>query len=61
MQELLHGVVTWCCRKYDHGCEGGGWLNAIQYTIKNRGLATEEEYPYIARDGKCNKKLEHAE
>jgi cathepsin L len=58
-------MVTAClahtasCRKYDHGCEGGGWLNAIQYTIKNRGLATEEEYPYIAKDGKCNKTLEH--
>jgi cathepsin L len=52
-------VAALPCRKYDHGCEGGGWLNAIQYTIKNRGLATEEEYPYIAKDGKCNKKLEH--
>ncbi|WIA38434.1 hypothetical protein OEZ86_001758 [Tetradesmus obliquus] len=49
-----------CDRKYDHGCEGGGWLNAIQYTIKNRGLATEDEYPYTAKDGKCNKTLAHA-
>lgn len=46
-----------CDRKYDHGCAGGGWLNAIQYTMKNRGLATEEEYPYTGKDGHCKKHL----
>lgn len=46
-----------CDRKYDHGCAGGGWLNAIQYTIKHRGLATEEEYPYAGKDGHCKKHL----
>lgn len=46
-----------CDRKYDHGCEGGGWLNAIQYTIKNKGLATEKQYPYTGKDGTCNKLL----
>lgn len=33
-------------------------LNAINYAIKNRGLAREEEYPYIGKDGTCNKQLE---
>ena len=46
-----------CDRKYDHGCSGGGWLNAIQYTIKNKGLATEQQYPYTGKDGHCNKML----
>lgn len=46
-----------CDRKYDHGCAGGGWLNAIQYTIKNRGLATEQQYPYTGKDGHCKKHL----
>lgn len=32
-------------------------LNAIQYTIKNKGLATEEQYPYTGKDGHCKKHL----
>ncbi|KAF8061988.1 Actinidain [Scenedesmus sp. PABB004] len=47
-----------CDRKRDHGCEGGGWLNAIIYTIKNKGLTEEAKYPYTGVDGSCDKALE---
>ena len=46
-------------RRYDHGCKGGGWLNAINYVIRNRGLVEEAAYPYTGVDGTCQPDLEH--
>jgi len=34
-------------------------LNAIQYTINNKGITSDLKYPYIGKDGTCNKELEH--
>lgn len=48
-----------CDHKYDRGCSGGGWLNAIQYTIRNKGITEEDKYPYTGKDGACNKTLAH--
>ncbi|KAM2612829.1 hypothetical protein TB2_032752 [Malus domestica] len=37
---------------YDHGCDGGNSKVAYDYMIKlNKSLATEDNYPYQAKDG----------
>ena len=38
----------------NYGCNGGWPYNALKY-IQTKGIATEEEYPYTARDGTCKK------
>ena len=35
------------------GCEGGLMDDAFNYTIVNHGLCLDMEYPYTAKDGKC--------
>ncbi|XP_048494090.1 ervatamin-B isoform X3 [Beta vulgaris subsp. vulgaris] len=44
-----------CDRGDNLGCSGGYMELAFEYIRRNGGIASEKAYPYIGRDGKCNK------
>ncbi|XP_010906543.1 oryzain alpha chain [Elaeis guineensis] len=45
-----------CDNVDNHGCNGGVRNNAFRFIIKNGGIDTEKDYPYTARDGKCDQR-----
>lgn len=45
-----------CSRAYgNQGCNGGFYRQAYSYVIANKGITSEANYPYTAKDGACNK------
>uniref|UniRef100_A0A3B4ALI6 Cathepsin S n=1 Tax=Periophthalmus magnuspinnatus TaxID=409849 RepID=A0A3B4ALI6_9GOBI len=43
-----------CSNKYgNRGCEGGFMSNAFKYVMRNKGIATDNSYPYHGKRGHC--------
>lgn len=40
------------CDKNSHGCNGGSMVSAYRYAIQ-KGLCTEDDYPYKAKEEEC--------
>lgn len=43
-----------CDRGYNMGCNGGLMDYAFDFIVQNGGIDTEDDYPYHARDNKCD-------
>nr|XP_015192100.1 PREDICTED: cathepsin K-like [Lepisosteus oculatus] len=41
------------CVKENDGCGGGYMTNAFKYVMTNRGIDSEESYPYVGEDQQC--------
>ncbi|XP_068431158.1 cathepsin S-like [Clinocottus analis] len=41
------------------GCNGGFMSNAFQYVMKNQGIDSDADYPYIGLPGQCKYNLRH--
>lgn len=43
-----------CDTSYNQGCNGGLMDYAFEFIIKNKGIDSEQDYPYTGRDGRCD-------
>lgn len=43
-----------CDSTSNQGCNGGLMDDAFDFIVKNGGIDTEKDYPYSARDSKCD-------
>ncbi|XP_028769810.1 ervatamin-B-like [Neltuma alba] len=41
------------CDPLSRGCAGGWPHNAFEWVVQNGGISKEEDYPYVARQGRC--------
>ncbi|XP_010274464.1 PREDICTED: zingipain-2-like [Nelumbo nucifera] len=48
------------CDKKNNGCASGSYDRAFQWVIKNKGIATEAQYPYLGRKATCRTKVNKA-
>jgi len=50
--DLSEQQLVDCSKPANHGCNGGWPARALDY-VKANGIASQEEYPYTAKDGTC--------
>ncbi|EOA39418.1 hypothetical protein CARUB_v10012525mg [Capsella rubella] len=48
------------CDTVSAGCKAGQSFDAFQYIVKSKGIASEAEYPYKAKEGSCRSDIRPA-
>lgn len=56
LTSLSEQMLVDCDRERDNGCHGGLMDFAFEFIIQNGGIDTEEDYPYTAAEGVCEKR-----